>query len=610
MAKVSVGGLILAQLKGVRLSLGGAPLFEEIDLALRKGERACLVGANGAGKSTLMRILDGRQEADAGIRTLTAGAGIAVVAQEPDLQGFATLLDYAAAPFGAADPTPVSQTEATLAAFGLDPARSPAGLSGGEMRRAALARAFAAAPDVLLLDEPTNHLDIPAIEALEARLAAFRGAALIVSHDRRFLEHAATTCLWLRQGRLLRLDRPYTAFDEWAAAVELEETRQLAKLDTHLKAEQRWLERGVTARRSRNEGRRRKLLAMREERKRRTSLAAAPKAAIEAGKGAESGKRVVEAIGIGKSFGAAPVLTDVSLRILRGDRIGIVGPNGAGKSTLLEILLGRSQPDSGTIRLGTNLEIAYVDQARAGLMNPQDTVWEALVPGGGDTVMVRGAPRHVAAYAKDFLFSSVQLRQPVTALSGGERNRLALAIALAKPANLLALDEPTNDLDMDTLDVLEEALAAYDGTVIVVSHDRAFLDVVATQIVGSLGGGRWAESPGGFADFEREHGAGRAEPATSPRNKPAAAPPSAPVRQVRKLSYKDERRATELEAALPKLEAEIAALEAHLADPAWFGRDAAGHAAAANRLAAALLEKDAAETEWLEIGLRRDALAD
>ncbi|HVY02552.1 MAG TPA: ABC-F family ATP-binding cassette domain-containing protein, partial [Caulobacterales bacterium] len=503
-------GPILAQLKGVRLSLGGAPLFEAVDLALDKGDRAALVGANGVGKSTLMRILAGELEPDAGERTIANGVRIAVVPQEPDFSGAASLMEYAAAPFAGGAAGAPHEAAAALQEFGLAPARDPRALSGGEGRRASLARAFAAAPDVLLLDEPTNHLDIPAIEALEERLKAFRGGALIVSHDRRFLERVSTCCLWLRQGKLMRLDRGFAAFDEWAAAIEAQEEKQLARVETQLKAEERWLQRGVTARRARNEGRRRKLEAMRAERRKRKDALAGAGAAVEAGQGGASGRVVIEAKSLNKAWpdaegGVRAVVADVSIRIMRGDRIGIVGPNGAGKSTLLEVLLMRLAPDSGMVRHGANVEIAYVDQMRSNV-NAGDTVWQALAPLGGDRIDVRGRSRHVAAYAKDFLFTAEHLRQPVGALSGGERNRLALAVALAKPANLLVLDEPTNDLDMDTLDALEEALSAYDGTILIVSHDRAFLDGVTTQILGARGDGFWAETPGGYSDFEREFG--------------------------------------------------------------------------------------------------------
>jgi ATP-binding cassette subfamily F protein uup len=601
---------VLVQAKDLRLSLGAAPLFEDAEFSLHKGERAALVGANGAGKSTLLSMLAGVVAPDSGTIAFASGASVALAQQEPILAAFATLRDFAMSPSaqrGATHGAAPHEAEAALETFGLDPDRSTATLSGGEMRCASLARALAADADVLLLDEPTNHLDIAAIEALESIVAKARGACLIISHDRRFLERVSTSTLWLRQHRLLKLSRGFAAFDDWADSVEQEEARTLARLETQLKAEEHWLRRGVTARRSRNEGRRRKLVAMRAERREREALANTPAAALQAARGSESARLVIDAKAISKSYGDRPLIKDLSLRLMRGDRVGIVGANGAGKTTLLEILLKRREPDSGAVRLGENLEIAYVDQTRA-ILNPNDTLWEALVPQGGDQVMVRGHPRHVAAYAGDFLFSTAQLRQPISALSGGERNRVALAVALARPANLLVLDEPTNDLDMDTLDALEDMLAGYDGTVLIVSHDRAFLDGVATQIVAPLGKGRWVESPGGWADFERSFPTAIAPAAPAPLLTRARPMDRAPVRAT-KLSFKDERRAAELAALMPRLQEHIANLERTLSDSAAFERDPRAFEAAAARLTATRAEHDAAETEWLEIELLRERLA-
>jgi len=597
----------LAHVKDLALTLGRAPLFDGAEFVLQKGERAAFVGANGAGKSTLMRMMAGLTEPDGGEIVYQSGTTIAFAPQETSFEGFATLRDYAQSPsvarIGSAAVAPAYAADAALEQFGLDPERAPQGLSGGEARRASLARALAADADILLLDEPTNHLDITAIEELERIISSQRGACLIISHDRRFLERISTATLWLRQRQLLKLNRGYAAFEEWAESVETEDARNLARLETQLKAEEHWLQRGVTARRSRNEGRRRKLLAMRAERRDIKELSASPTAAITAERGHESARLVIDAKGVSKSYGERALISNFSLRIRRGDRVGIVGANGSGKTTLIELLLQRREPDSGSVRMGENLTLAYVDQRRD-IIDANLTLKDALTPAGGDQVMVRGVPRHVASYAKEFLFTPEQLRQPVSALSGGERNRLALAIALAKPANLLVLDEPTNDLDMDTLDALEDMLSGYDGTVLIVSHDRAFLDGVATQIVGPLGNGKWVETPGGWADFEREHGQ-----AISPRaapKKPTETPRPAAPRKQTKLSYKDERRAAELDSLMPKLSAEIEALEAKLAEPDAFARES--FAADAARLEAARTERDAAESEWLEIELRREAL--
>jgi ATP-binding cassette subfamily F protein uup len=411
----------------------------------------------------------------------------------------------------------------------------------------------------------------------------------------------------MRNGAARSLERGFSHFEDWAVAIEAEDAKILARLETQLRSEEHWFARGVTARRTRNEGRARRLQAMRGERKQRKSLSGA-KAALEVGKGGDSGRLVIEARHVTHGFPGMdrPLIKDVSIRIMRGDRVGIVGPNGAGKSTLLEILLGDAQPNSGDVRHGSQLERAYVDQART-IVDPAKTIWDNLAPLGGDHISVRGRSRHVAAYAKDFLFTPEQLRQPASALSGGERNRLALALALARPANLLVLDEPTNDLDMDTLDALEEALSAYDGTVIIVSHDRAFLDGVTTQILGATGQGNWAETFGGLTDFEREHGAFR--PAAPPQTKTVSAAPAPAVEKKQtKLSYKDERRLAEIEQALPALEQEIAALEMRLADPALFASDAAAYQKHAARLAAAKAEKDQAESDWLDLEARRETL--
>ncbi|MGD9966985.1 MAG: ABC-F family ATP-binding cassette domain-containing protein [Hyphomonadaceae bacterium] len=600
----------LAHVKDLRLTLGGAPLFAGAGFVLHSGERTALVGANGAGKSTLMRMMAGLAAPDGGEIVYAAGASVAFAAQETSFDGFATLRDFAREPSvglpGSAAPAPAHAAEAALTSFDLDPDRSPHGLSGGEARRASLARALAADADILLLDEPTNHLDIAAIQDLEKRIASLRGACLVISHDRRFLERVTTATLWLRQRRLIKNDSGYGAFETWAEAVEAEDAKQMARLETQLKAEEHWLRRGVTARRSRNEGRRRRLMAMRAERRERKQLGAAQSATLTAERGAESGRLVIEAHKLDKSYSERPLIKNLSLRIMRGDRVGIVGANGAGKTTLLELLLKRLEPDGGSVRLGDNLTVAYVDQKRA-IVDAGVTLKQALTPLGGDQVMVRGAPRHVASYAQEFLFSREQLHQPVAALSGGERNRLALAVALAKPANLLVLDEPTNDLDLDTLDALEDMLAGYDGAVLIVSHDRAFLDGVATQIVGPAGAGKWAETPGGWSDFEREHAASIAAPPPD-RPKPRSPQQPAPRKQT-KLSYKDERRAGELDALLPKLAAEIAQLETQLDDPAAFSRDAGAFSFTAARLEAARAERDAAEAEWLEIELRREAFA-
>jgi ABC transport system ATP-binding/permease protein len=485
---------------------------------------------------------------------------------------------------------------------------SPAQASGGQLRRIALARAFAHDPDLLLLDEPTNHLDIAAIEQLERRLLTWRGALLVVSHDRRFLETVATSALWLRQGVVHTMQGRYAGFPDWAASIEDAETRELERLETNLKAEERWMARGVTARRRRNMGRVRKLHDMRAERQDRRVAArdAAAGAALSAAEAQASSRLVVETRRLSKSYGDSPLICDLDLRIMRGDRVGVIGPNGVGKTTLIRLLLGQIEPDAGTIRRAANLDIAYLDQVRARL-DPGTTLWTALAPSGGDQVMVGGQPRHVAAYSADFLFRPQQLRQPVSALSGGERNRLTLAIALARPSNILVLDEPTNDLDLETLDLLEEMLDSYDGTLLLVSHDRALIDNVATSVLAPEGGGHWRETPGGYADWLLQ----RTPPSVQSAAKPvrASEAPPRPRSTPTKLSYRDSRRLNELETLIPAAQAEIARLEGELADGALFSRDRPRFESASLRLEEVRAELDSFETEWLELEDKRDRLA-
>ena len=591
----------LAALKGVRLADGPVQLFEGVDLALEPRVRACLVGRNGAGKSTLMRILSGLVLPDAGERFLQPGAKIAMVLQEPQVEG-ATLLDHAVA--DGAEPW---RAEAALQAFGLDAAKSTEGLSGGEMRRAALARAFAEEPDLILLDEPTNHLDIFAIQTLEAQLAGCGAAALIVSHDRAFLERVTQRCFWLAHRRVRALDQGFAAFDAWAEGVEAEEAEQLRRLTKAIERETHTFYSSITARRSRNEGRARSLEALRAQRvvamrdqTRELQMAA------DAGEA--SGRLVAEAKGVSKAWGDKRVMQGFSTRILRGDRVAVVGPNGAGKTTLVRVLLGEIAPDSGTVRLGANLQVAYLDQTRADL-NAETTLWEVLAPGGGDSLMVRGQSRHVAAYAKDFLFKDSQLRQPVRTLSGGERNRLLLARALARPANLMVLDEPTNDLDMDTLDLLEEMLEDYDGTLVLVSHDRDFIDRLATSTIALDGRGHAVETPGGWQDFVRQT-PGFFDPPGSAPSRAAAAYARAvdPSRRVAKLSYKDQRRLEELEGIVARLPTEITALEGRLADPGLYASDPGGFDRLMAELDRGRTTLGAAEAEWFVLEEKKAAL--
>ena len=622
----------LIALRDIRLQDGPRPLFEGVDLAVEPRMRACLVGRNGAGKSTLMKLVMGLIEPDSGDRTVQTGTRFAYVPQEPIVTG-ETLLDYAAS--GGAQPW---TAESWLETFGLTPSKPARGLSGGEIRRAALAKAFAEEPDVLLLDEPTNHLDILAIARLEETLAAARMAVLVVSHDRAFLNTVTTACFWLEGRKVRTLNRGFVHFDDWADQVMAEEAESLRRLSKAIESETHAFHRSITGRRTRNEGRARQLRALRAERAER--LRDQPRELnLGVDSGAVSGKRVAELKGATKAFGDRIILKPFSTRILRGDRVAIVGPNGAGKTTLVKILLGELEPDSGSVKLGVGLEPVYLDQARADLTDDM-TLRDALTPGGGDSVMVRGRPKHVAAYAQDFLFTEAQLRQPVSTLSGGERNRLLLARALAQPANLLVLDEPTNDLDMDTLDRLEELLADYDGTLILVSHDRDFVDRLATSTIALNGRGDVVETPGGWTDFMRQNpgfladspspsgGGGREAPggegsATSHSRRHAAPAPSSlradgpprdgegegRARPQRKLSYKDARRLEEAERLMADLPGVIAAHEAELADPGLYARDPAAFERINKALEAARTQLDAAETDWLELEEKKAELA-
>jgi ATP-binding cassette subfamily F protein uup len=589
-------------LKDVRLADGATMLFDGVDLAIEPGVKAALVGRNGAGKSTLMRILTGQIEPDGGDRFASPGAKIVFVHQEPLIVG-ETLADHVEA--GGATHY---EADAELMAFGLDPAKSTKGLSGGESRRAALARAFAEQPDVLLLDEPTNHLDIFAIQTLEEKIAQMRGAALIVSHDRAFLERITRRCFWLENRRVRRLDKGFAAFDEWSDAILEAEADEFRRLEKAIEREQHWLARGVTGRRARNEGRRRRLIAMRQQ---KATALKEQRGQMTMGlaAGDTSGKRVVEAKGLSKAFGERTIVKGFSTRIQRGDRVAVVGPNGAGKTTLVKLLLGEIEADAGEVKLGTGLQIAYIDQARADLKEG-DTLWDVLSD-GGDQIMVRGVPKHVAGYAREFLFQDKQLRQPVSSLSGGERNRLLLARALAKPANLMILDEPTNDLDMETLDLLEDLLADFDGTLILVSHDRDFIDRLATSTIALDGRGGVLETPGGWTDFTEQNPGFFDEPSdkSGPGKPPAKQGEIAQPKKAAKLSYKDQRRLEELEGLIAKLPADIARLDAELADPDLYARDRARFDRVMKTADKARADLAAAEEAWLALEEKRESLA-
>ncbi|KQW82659.1 ABC-F family ATP-binding cassette domain-containing protein [Brevundimonas sp. Root1279] len=598
----------LVALKDVRLQDGPRPLFDGVDLAIEPRTRAALVGRNGAGKSTLMKLVMGLVEPDAGDRSVQAGVRFAYVPQEPLITG-ETLLDYAAS--GGAERW---TAESWLTEFGLDADKPAVNLSGGETRRAALAKAFAEEPDLLLLDEPTNHLDILAIERLEEELLAARFSVLVVSHDRAFLNRTTQSVHWLEGRRVRTLDKGFAAFDDWADKVMEEEAESLRRLTKKIEAETYTFYRSITAQRTRNEGRARALNAMRADRAERVKdLPRELNLGVDAG--VTSGKLVAELKGVTKDFGDRTVLKPFTTRVIRGDRLAIVGPNGAGKTTLVKILLGELAPDAGTVRLGANLDPVYLDQSREGLKSDM-SLWDALTPGGGDSILVRGVSKHVAAYAKDFLFQESQLKQPISTLSGGERNRLLLARALAKPANMLVLDEPTNDLDMDTLDKLEELLEQYDGTLILVSHDRDFVDRLATSTIAMNGRGDIVETPGGWTDFVRQNPAFLAPPPIGAIAKAGArrvekAEPSdrAPAKKPGKLSFKDAHRLKQLEELLETLPVEIARQDAILADPELYSRDPAAFDRAMKAADKARTTLESAELEWLELEEKKASLA-
>jgi ATP-binding cassette subfamily F protein uup len=589
-------------LRDVRLTFGGKPLFEGVTTWVGRGDKTCLVGRNGSGKSTLLKVLAGEVEADGGERFVQPGTRIAVLPQDPIIIG-ATVSDYVAEGLLPGERDQLYRVDAVLDAVKLDGSRDPVALSGGEGRRAALARALVGNPDALLLDEPTNHLDLPSILWLEEWLRAYSGALVTISHDRRFLENVSQQTLWLERGVVRRAEFGFGGFAAWQEEAAAAEEAELDRMNTRLKQEMHWLARGVTARRKRNMGRLRALQTLRKDRGQQLSgwRDANRQAKLAAESGDVSGRLVIEAEGVAKAFGDKIIVEGFSTRILRGDRVGLIGPNGAGKTTLLRMLIGEIDPDAGTVRLGTNLEAAVFDQRRAAL-DPELSVWDTLTDGRGDNVWVRGRPQHVVGYMKDFLFSEAQARTPVRALSGGERNRLLLAKLLAKTSNLLILDEPTNDLDMDTLDLLEEMLADYDGTLLVVSHDRDFLDRLVTSVIAVEGDGVAEEYVGGYTDYLAQ----RSQPVEEIKAAPVAKQAPVRVKDTVRLSYKEQRELDGLPARIDGLGTEIARLEADLGDPGLYSRDPARFQKFAARADAARVELAEAEERWLELEARRE----
>src|SRR5208337_250301 len=504
----------LLQLRDIVLTLGGAPLLDGADLSISPGDRIAVVGRNGSGKSTLFRIAAGQEAADRGTRFVQPSARLAYLPQEPDVSGFLTTLEYVLAGLGEHD-DPYS-ARAMMAELGLDPAADPARLSGGEARKAALVKALSPEPDILLLDEPTNHLDLIAIEWLESRLAQGRSAVALISHDKRLLKDLTRATIWLDRGRTRRLDQGFGAFEAWRDAKLEEEELERHKLDRQISNEEHWIRYGVTARRKRNLRRVSELANLRRER--RETRGSVGLVSLTSHEAKASGALVIEAEGISKAYDGRPIVSDFSIRVMRGDRIGIVGANGAGKTTLVNLMIGLLAPDAGVVRIGSNVLTVSLDQKRLSL-EPTVTLVNALTGGGSDYLTINNERRHVIGYMKDFLFAPEQALTPIGKLSGGERGRLMLARALATPSNLMVLDEPTNDLDIETLELMQELLGDYAGTILIVSHDRDFLDRVATSVVVAEDGGRWVEYSGGYSDMVAQRGSGLAGPLALPLEK-------------------------------------------------------------------------------------------
>jgi ATPase components of ABC transporters with duplicated ATPase domains len=592
----------LLTLQDVHLTIGTTPLLDGVELFVEPGERLCLVGRNGSGKSTLLKIAAGMLEPDKGRRFAQPDATIRYLPQEPDLSGYPDTLAYVAG--GLAPGDDVSRAHYLLGMLGLSGSESIDALSGGQARRAALARVLAPQPDILLLDEPTNHLDLPAIEWLEGELNAMSGALVLISHDRRFLGNLSRATVWLDRGKTQRLDRGFSGYEAWRDQLLEEEERDRQKLNRKIVAEEHWVRYGVTARRKRNVRRMALLGELRRERREaRRQLGQVNFSVSEAG---NAGTRVIEARNVSKSYGDKPVVADFSTRILRGDRIGVIGSNGAGKTTLLKLLTKRLEPDSGEVIHGTNIALVTLDQSRA-LLDGQASLRDVLTGGRGDRVEVGGQMRHVMSYMQDFLFLPEQAGTPVEVLSGGERARLLLAKALAKPGNLLVLDEPTNDLDLETLDLLEEMIDDYPGTVLLVSHDRDFLDRTVTAILYAEGDGRFTEYAGGYTDMVAQRGGGvEAKPEKEKKEK--AAPRAKSDAPRKKLSFNDKHALEKLPGQIDKLTKEIEKLHAELADPALYAKDPSRVTKLSDRLTAAEAERTAAEDRWLELETLREEI--
>lgn len=586
-------------IKNAHLQFGERPLFTGLELYLTKGRKYCLVGRNGSGKSTLLKVIAGQTEADNAETFLQPGTAISYMAQEDDLAGFATLRDVVLSGLGEHQAESAYKADILIERLEIAGNADPRTASGGERKKAALARALVNDPDILLLDEPTNHLDITTIEKLEEMISKFSGALIVISHDRAFLKHVCDGIIWLDRGIARTLNKKFDAFEDWRDAVYEQEEAEQNRLNKKIESETRWLHKGVTARRKRNQGRLHRLYDLRNERRDQIKKTGSVDLNIDGG--VIQSKLIIEAKHLSKSFNGRPIVNDFSLRVMQGNKIGVIGANGAGKTTLIKLLTGRLAPDSGYARLAKTTQEVYFDQNRA-VLDPTKTLKETLCPDGGDHVFVKGEPRHVYSYLKDFLFSPAQVNTPVSVLSGGEKNRLILARDLAKPSNFLVLDEPTNDLDMDTLDLLQDALETYKGTVLIVSHDRDFLDNTATSLLYMAGDGSVVEYVDSCTHLlekikEREKEKKNVPTVKEPVKKESRSERPKAIR----LSYNDKRALERLPGEIAELEQQIKAMEEKLADPDFYAQSPAEFEQTAAKLEQSKTLLDEKETRWLEL---------
>lgn len=593
-------------IKGARLSFGTNELFTNVELYINRGDKISLIGRNGCGKSTLLKVIARDIEPDAGEIFVQPGVKVSYMPQDPDFSGYATLREVVLSGLPEHERGQEYRADILIEQFDIRAAQSPEQSSGGERKKAALAKALINEPDILLLDEPTNHLDMPTIEKLEKIIADFRGAVILISHDRMFLSNTSRTTFWLDRGILRRNNKGFRYFEEWQEQVIDQEIIEQKYLNKKIEEETEWLHKGVTARRKRNQGRLRRLQQLRQERREQIRQIGSVKLEVEEGE--LRSKMVIEAKHVCKAFGDREIVKDFSTRIIKGNKIGIVGPNGAGKTTLIKLLTKRLEPDSGHVRIGKNLEEAYFDQNRLTL-DPKKTLWKTLC-NEGDHIFVRGSYRHVVAYLKDFLFRPDQAQCPVSALSGGEKNRLMLAVALAQPSNFLVLDEPTNDLDMDTLDLLQEVLDEYEGTILLVSHDRDFIDRVVTSVIYMPGDGSVSEHAGSYSDLLEKL---KSKIPAKKENKKEALPqkketPKSETKKTGRLSYNQQRLLEILPGKISELEKQIGDTEAALSNSSLYTENPEKFDALTKQLEELKAELEKSENQWLEIEMLRESI--